>query len=228
MLRKPRDIILDRGIKLTIIAEDKTLRIEKLVLGPFSTNTYIITCARTKASVVIDAPADSETIIEALKGTSPKYILLTHNHIDHIGALSDLHSILKVPLAAHALDSGNLPVKPEMPLSNGDTIKVGELKFEVLHTPGHTPGSLCFKVGRYLLSGDTIFAGGPGRTRTPADFRQIAASLKSNIFVLSNDTLVYPGHGEATVLKKEREEFDLFSSQPHDVNLCGDVVWLKS
>ena len=159
------------------IAQDKTLRIDKLVLGPFGTSTYIVTCLKTNASVVIDAPADAEKIIEALKGTTPRYILLTHNHIDHIGALAELHSVIKVPLAAHILDSGNLSVKPEISLKDGDSLKVGELKFDVLHTPGHTPGSLCFKAGRHLLSGDTLFTGGPGRTRTPADFRQIMESL---------------------------------------------------
>jgi glyoxylase-like metal-dependent hydrolase (beta-lactamase superfamily II) len=213
---------------MTIIAEDKALQIERLTLGPFGTNAYIVACRKTKASVLIDAPAEAETILEKLEGTEPKYILLTHNHIDHIGALTELHTSLKVPLAAHALDSGNLRVKPEILLKDGDTLSVGDLKFEVLHTPGHTPGSLCFKIGRYLLSGDTIFNAGPGRTRTPADLTQIIASLRGKIFVLPDDTLIYPGHGDSTVLKKEREEFATFCSRSHDPNLCVDVVWLTS
>lgn len=213
---------------MTIIVEDKVLQIEKLTLGPFGTNAYIVVCREAKASVLIDAPAEAETILEKFKGTEPKYILLTHNHIDHIGALAEPHSRLKAPLAAHYLDSNNLPVKPEILLKDGDTLSVGDLKLEVLHTPGHTPGSLCFKIGRYLLSGDTIFNAGPGRTRTPADLKQIIASLSAKIFVLPDDTLIFPGHGESTVLKKERQEFIAFCSRSHDPNLCGDVVWLTS
>jgi glyoxylase-like metal-dependent hydrolase (beta-lactamase superfamily II) len=87
---------------------------------------------------------------------------------------------------------------------------------------------VCFKVGRYLLAGDTIFPGGPGKTRSPADLKQIIKTITEKIFVLPDDTLVYPGHGESTILKKEKLEFAVFQSRPHDPNLCGDVVWLSS
>jgi len=96
----------------------------------------------------------------------------------------------------------------------------------VLHTPGHTPGSLCFRVGRYLISGDTIFPGGPGRTSSPDDFKQIVKSITEKIFVLPDDTQIYPGHGNSTVLKNEKEEFAVFTSRPHEPNLCGEVLWL--
>ena len=77
-----------------------------------------------------------------------------------------------------------------------------------------TPGSLCFKTGRYLISGDTIFPGGPGATRSPTALRQIIKSITEKIFVLPDDTQIYPGHGDATVLKKEKDEFAVFSSRP--------------
>ena len=213
---------------MTIIAEDEAIRIEKLVLSAYRTNTYIVVCQKTRESVLIDAPAEAETILKALQNTNPKYILLTHNHMDHTGASAELHSRLKVPLAAHVLDSVNLPVKPEMLLNDGDTLSVGELRLKVFHTPGHTPGSLCFSVGCYLISGDTLFTGGPGRTRRPADLKQITDSITSRILVLPDDTLIYPGHGESTLLKKEREEIRVFSSRPHNPDLCGDIVWLTS
>ena len=213
---------------MAVIVKDAALQIERLTLGPFGTNAYILVCLKTQSSVLIDTPAEADTIMEKLQGTKPQYILLTHNHQDHTGALSELHSRLKVPLAAHALDSESLPDKPDMLLKDADTLSVGNLRLEVLHTPGHTPGSLCFKVGRYLLSGDTLFTGGPGRTRRPSDLKQILESITGKIMVLPDNTLIYPGHGDFTVLKKEREEFTVFSSRSHDPNLSGDIVWLTS
>jgi glyoxylase-like metal-dependent hydrolase (beta-lactamase superfamily II) len=213
---------------VTIVAEDNTMRIEKLELGPFGTNAYIVTCRRTQDSSLIDAPAEANIIKGKLKNTTPQYILLTHNHMDHIGALAQLHTELKVPLAAHAADAKNLTSPPEILLNDGDTVCLGELKFTVLHTPGHTPGSLCFLVGHYLISGDTIFPGGPGRTSSPDDFKQIINSITEKIFVLPDDTQIYPGHGNSTVLRNEKEEFAVFTARPHEPSLCGEILWLST
>jgi glyoxylase-like metal-dependent hydrolase (beta-lactamase superfamily II) len=185
-------------------------------------------CQKTGDSVIVDAPGDADKVLKRLEGTHPKYILMTHNHMDHVGALADLKSALSVPLAAHADDAGGLPVKPEQFLNDGDTISFGEIQLSVLHTPGHTPGSLCFLTGSYLISGDTIFPGGPGKTWSPGDFKKIVESLTGKIFTLPDETQVYPGHGDSTIVKKEKQEFETFSSKPHDPNLCGDVVWLSS
>ena len=213
---------------MTVVVKDDRLQIERLELGFFGTNAYILTCQQTGDSVVVDAPAEADKIIDSLKGTNPRYILLTHNHMDHIGALAELRSKLGIPLAAHAKDAGMLPSPPEIELNDGDIISFGNVKLEVLHTPGHTPGSLCFKTGKYLLSGDTIFPNGPGKTSSPANLQQIVKSITGKIFALADDTQVYPGHGDSTVIKNEKEEFAAFSSRPHNPNLCGDVFWLSS
>lgn len=213
---------------MVTVAQDNDIQIERLELSPFGTNAYIVICRKTNDSALIDTPGEPDKIMDRLKGTNPKYILLTHNHMDHLLALSELHSILKVPVAAHALDASNLPTPTEMLLNDGDIISIGEFKLEVIHTPGHTPGSLCFRIGRYLISGDTIFAAGPGKTGSPDAFRQIVKSLTEKIFILPDDTQIYPGHGDSTVLKKEKDEFAVFSSRPHSPDLCGDVVWLSS
>jgi len=210
------------------VVKDDNLQIEKLQLGLFATNAYVLTCRQSGDSVLIDAPAEAGKIAERLKGTNPRYILLTHNHMDHIGALSELRSRLRIPLACHARDAKTLPSPPEIQLNDGDVVLFGNIRLEVLHTPGHTPGSLCLKTGKYLLSGDTIFPGGPGETGSPAEFKQIIKSITSKIFTLDDDTQVYPGHGNSTVLKKEKDEFAVFSSRPHSPNLCGDVLWLSS
>jgi hydroxyacylglutathione hydrolase len=213
---------------MTIIFDDNTIRLERLELGPFGTNAYIIGCPETQESVLVDAPAEPKVIIDKLGSATLKYILLTHNHIDHLGALAQLRAELEVPLAAHAADTSNLTPPPEILLNDGDVIRLGELKFTVLHTPGHTPGSLCFKVGHYLISGDTLFPGGPGKTGSPDDFRQIIKSITEKIFVLPDDTQIYPGHGDSTVVEKEKDEFAVFISRPHGRDLHGDVLWLQT
>jgi len=213
---------------MTVVAMDDQIQLEKLELGAFGTNAYIIVCRQTGDSVLIDTPADAPAILGKLKGTSPRYILLTHNHFDHLGAFSQVRLEVEVPVAAHLSDAGNLPSPADMMLNNGDVVSFGKVNLEVIHTPGHTPGSLCFKVGRYLISGDTIFPGGPGKTMSPDSFRQIVKSITGKIFVLPDDTVVHPGHGDSTVLKKEKDEFAVFSSRSHAPGLCGDVLWLSS
>jgi glyoxylase-like metal-dependent hydrolase (beta-lactamase superfamily II) len=213
---------------MVVVAKDSIVQIDRLTLNPWGTNAYILVCLKTAVSVLIDAPSDASTIMKWLQGTNPKYILLTHSHFDHIGALSELRSELTVPLAAHTADSTGLPSLPEMQLNDSDVVSFGKLRLEVLHTPGHTPGSLCFKIGRYLVSGDTIFPGGPGKTRSPAELKQIIQSITDKILVLPDDTEIYPGHGDSTILKKERDEVAIFTSRPHTPDLCGDVLWLSS
>jgi len=210
------------------VANDDRIRIEKLELGPFGTNAYFLTCRKTSASVLVDAPGDAGKILAQLKGTDPKYILMTHNHMDHTGALAEVKSALNVPIAAHRDDAGNLPIQPDLLLNDGDVVSCGDIQFTVLHTPGHTPGSLCFLTGNYLIAGDTLFTDGPGKTWSPADFRRIVESLTNKIFVLPEDTRIYSGHGESTVLKKEKQAFEAFSARDHDPNLCGDVLWSSS
>jgi len=197
-------------------------------LGPYGTNTYLVVCKNTGESLVVDAPARPATIVKSLVNTTPRYILLTHDHFDHTGALHELRTRLNVPLAAHAEDSGSLKRPPEILLKDGDIVSLGDIRIEVIHTPGHTPGSLCFKIGKYLVAGDTIFPGGPGKTWTPEDFRKIIESIAEKILVMPEDTRIFPGHGADTTVKKSREEYADFVSRSHPADLYGDVLWASS
>ncbi|MFC2019129.1 MBL fold metallo-hydrolase [Chloroflexota bacterium] len=213
---------------MAVIRKDDDVRIEKLELGPYGTNAYVVVDPGTGDSLLIDAPAEASVILESLKDTKPKYILLTHNHFDHTGALAEVRSKLGIPLGAHPLDADELPVGPDIRLEDGDVISCGGISFEVLHTPGHTPGSLSFKYGSHLFAGDTIFPGGPGKTRSPAKLKQLINSITEKILTLPDDTQIYPGHGATTTVKQAKEEFTAFSSRSHDPDLCGDVLWLSS
>ena len=218
------------------VAKNEYVQIDRRTLGPFTTacdphcytNCYIITCPHTRDSVLVDAPAEASEILKQLKGTNPRYILITHSHTDHVGALSELKSKLGIPIGAHRLDADGMSLRPDFLLDDGEEISFGNIRLKVLHTPGHTPGSVCFLVGKYLMSGDTVFPGGPGKTESPGDLTQIIESITSKVFVLPDATEIYPGHGDPTTVRKEKTELAIFSARSHNPNLFGDVLWLSS
>lgn len=206
--------------KLKVNSTD--IKIAKLELGSFQTNTYIIICPSSQESLVIDAPAEAGKIKNALTGTNPRYLLLTHAHQDHIGALEDLQK-WGLSVLAHPEETDKTFVNHY--LKEDEHIKCGKLSLKVLHTPGHTPGSVCYYVNKYLFSGDTIFPGGPGRTQSPENFQQIIHSISQKIFQLPEDTIVFPGHGTETHIKMEKDAFEKFSAKFEKANLYGNVTW---
>jgi glyoxylase-like metal-dependent hydrolase (beta-lactamase superfamily II) len=212
---------------MAIVAEDGNIRIIQLdVAGAIVSNAYLLMCRKTNDSVLVDTPGDAGKLLEQLKDTNPRYVLITHNHFDHLMAFEEVRSKLRVPVGAHPLDA--LPSPPDILLNDGDTISFGDIELKVLHTPGHTPGCICLYTDGYLISGDTLFPGGPGKTGSPQALQQIIESITTKILVLPDDTQVFSGHGDPTVLKKEKEEIAVFKSRSHDPNLCGDIVWLTS
>lgn len=176
--------------------------IRKVCVGSWENNAYVVSCNATGAGVIVDAAAEPDVIIGAAAGIAVEAILTTHGHFDHVGAAGAVASALNVPWRLHAADAEIFQLDPDEPLVPG-TIDVGRTSIRAIHTPGHTPGSTCFVVDGVVLSGDTLFPGGPGATRGPgADFATIMDSL-GVLFTLPSDTLVLPGHGLDTTIGTE-------------------------
>ena len=207
---------------------DGEVRIKKLEIQPFGTNCYIVVCPQSGEGVIVDTPGEASRILAQAEDVRVRYIIITHTHLDHLGAFGEVRDKLKAPVAIHPLEAEVLPSPPDLTLEDGDVVNFGTVSLRVLHTPGHTPGSLCLLFGKHLFSGDTLFPGGPGKTGTPAAFEQIVNSITEKLFVLPDETLVYPGHGEDAILGKEKQAFAVFSSRPSNPGLCGDVLWLSS
>ena len=188
------------------------MRLTTLTVGSIETNCYIIYNEETKGAVVID-PSDDAALVQArldALGLRPLAILLTHAHYDHGGDVGRLLAKHAVPVYCHPADRA-LPswlthgLEWSDELSEGQTLDFEGLRFTVLHTPGHTPGSVCLLCGNMLFAGDTLFAGSCGRTDLPGgSWKDMAASLR-RLASLEGNYTVYPGHGEPTTLAEERE-----------------------
>lgn len=185
-----------------------SLVLRTLTAGPLENNVYLAACAVTGRAVLIDPAADADRILQEAAGLQVEAVLLTHGHHDHLGAARSVSRALGVPVRLHPADAPLAGLPGTRPLADGERIACGTLMLEVLHTPGHTPGSVCFLAGSTLFSGDTLFPGGPGATGGPAAFREVMASLRGRLFALPDATAVLPGHGPATTIGAERPSWD--------------------
>ncbi len=207
---------------------EEEVHVKTIVVGPYENNCYILMDPKTGESAIIDAPAEPEKVLAAARDTKVRYIFITHNHGDHTGALVAVAEATGAKVAAHRDDAAKLPRKPDFQLSHEDRLYVGKVPVQVLHTPGHTPGSVCLVTGGHVFTGDTLFPGGPGRSANPEALRQEIDSIRSRLLVLDPATHVYPGHGVGTTIRAAREEYASFASRKHLADLHGDVLWLSS
>ncbi|MDP9226980.1 MAG: MBL fold metallo-hydrolase [Actinomycetota bacterium] len=183
--------------------EGEDLVLRKIEVGSLGNNVYVLECPETHESLIVDGCFEADKILSGADGSTVVGIVQTHGHQDHVQALADLEEKLAVPVYAHAGD--DYPVRVDRQIEGGDEISFGNRTAKVLYTPGHTPGGVCYLVGRHLIAGDTLFPGGPGNTRgNPAAFAQIIASIESKLFSLPDDTPVYPGHGADTTIGTEK------------------------
>ena len=204
--------------------------IRQLLIGPFAVFTYIVACPKTREGVIIDPAGEADRILAALKeeGVRVRYILNTHGHADHVLGNEALRLDLSAPSCMHEVDNrffsrdgikeqstkelGLPPAEPvDRELKDGDLLEVGTLGVKVLHTPGHSPGSVCYYVEGHLFTGDTLFVGAAGRTDLiGGSLDTLIESIEKKILALPKDTVIWPGHdyGETptSTLGREMEE----------------------
>lgn len=197
----------------------------RFILGNLVTNCYIVADETTKNAVLFDAPAQAEKILRYIEDThlNLKHIFLTHAHFDHILALDELKKVtgakiflhnaeeqyLKDPALNLSGDHGDGLTFPDVdqPLNDGDEITLDSLNIKVIHTPGHTVGSVCYLVNEILISGDTLFSGSVGRSDFPlGSFEDEIRSINEKLMILDDDIKVYPGHGFSTTIGKQRKD----------------------
>ncbi len=211
------------------------MKVKKLVVGIFEANCYILWDEKDKEAIIVDPGEEGERIIEVVRKNSLKIrsVVNTHIHIDHIGANDFLREKTEAPLLVHSADvfllqNAELNLSaltgkdmsfglPDRVLEEGDEIGVGDFSLGVLHTPEHATGSICLCGDNKLFSGDTLFAGGIGRTDLAGgSLKELQKSIKDKILTLPDEVVVYPGHGPSTTVGKERRS-NSFISQSDDV-----------
>jgi glyoxylase-like metal-dependent hydrolase (beta-lactamase superfamily II) len=189
----------------TLIWDATGVEIHKVVVGPVDNNVYVLRCTETGDAVLLDAANEHDRLLELCKTLGVRSVLETHGHWDHIQAVPQLRDA-GYSVSVTAEDAGMLPSYDEV-LEDESTVAVGRLRLHTLLTPGHTPGSMCFRLEGHpvLFSGDTLFPGGPGATSFEGgDFPTIIRSIEGRLFTLPPDTLVLPGHGDSTTIGDER------------------------
>jgi glyoxylase-like metal-dependent hydrolase (beta-lactamase superfamily II) len=198
--------------------------LDTIVVGPLQENSYVVACEETKEAVIIDPGAEAERIyrVVTFQGFTLKCVMNTHGHIDHIGGVADIVEKTGVPFLMHEEDlyliegfdhdpfraflmDARTPPAPDRFLQDRENITVGNLEFQILHTPGHTPGSVCFLTGKTLFSGDTLFSNSIGRADLPGgNHEQLLTSIREKLLPLDDDVRVYSGHGNVTTIGNER------------------------
>lgn len=209
-------------------AESDSLIIRKLgPFGPISNNAFILIDKATKQSAIIDAVPEPEKVLAGAADTTVAMVLFTHSHHDHIDSFDALDEALDVPFYMHQEEPWADQSRIQVHLNGGETIQLGETTISTVHTPGHTPGGICYYASPFLIVGDTLFPGGPGHTTSNENLQTLVASISERIHAFPDDTMTFNGHGDDCTIAQSKAEFAEFAARDHDSDLHGDVLWAR-
>ncbi|HEY45008.1 MAG TPA: MBL fold metallo-hydrolase [Anaerolineae bacterium] len=206
------------------------LDLKVLPVGEHQSNCYLLVAPKTNQGILIDAGDQAEEILHFVGSLEVSKILITHGHVDHVSALEIVRAELGVPVGIHPADVEAFGLRSDFLLEDGDAVVLAGERLQVLHVPGHTPGSVVFglveqgEIQRAVV-GDVIFPGGPGHTETPQVLAISLESLAKTVFTWGDEVILYPGHGDPTTVGEERSAFEAFRADPLPPDLCGDVTW---
>jgi glyoxylase-like metal-dependent hydrolase (beta-lactamase superfamily II) len=193
-----------------LVWSDGRAEVYRFVVGPIDNNVYVVRCKRTGESTLLDAANEPERLLRVARRLGVTSVLETHGHWDHIGAVEQVRAA-GIDVWVRSEDAGMLPGYDHL-LDDDAVHRVGDLRLRTLHTPGHTPGSMCFALEEtpMLFTGDTLFPGGPGNTNHNAqDFATIITSIDERIFgVFGDDVTIWPGHGGESTIGNERPHLE--------------------
>jgi len=209
---------------------EAAMELKTFPVGEHLANCYLVIAQGGKVGVLIDPGDQADDIMRLVGALNITHILVTHGHPDHVGALEDVRKALEAPVGIHPADAETFDLPLDIPLEEGVSLEVCNDRLEVVHIPGHTPGSVALRLMeddqyRRAIVGDAIFPGGPGYTETPKDLETSLASLAKTVFTWAGETILYPGHGSSTTVGTERAAFEAFYAGSRPPDLCGDVTW---
>jgi glyoxylase-like metal-dependent hydrolase (beta-lactamase superfamily II) len=209
------------------VFEDGDVRIVRVgPMGPYGNNAYIVRDTSAHAGLLVDMPLEEGPLLDAIAAEGGvQTVVASHWHLDHWATYDAVRAVTGAPVLVGDAEINIPEERINGRLADGQELRVGGIRIDVLHTPGHTPGSISLRVGGAVITGDTLFNGGPGRTFAGGDLETILASIDARLLPLPAGTLVLPGHGESTTIAETMAGREAYRQHPKPRGFSGDVEW---
>ncbi len=214
------------GAEITVF-EDGGVRIVKVgPMGPYDNNAYIVRDVAAGEALLVDMPLEEGPLLAAIAAEGGiRTVIATHWHPDHWMTYDAVRAATGAPVLVGAVEVKIPEERIDGRLADGAEVKVGAARITVLHTPGHTPGSISLRVGGAVITGDTLFNGGPGKTSAKGDLETLVESITARLLPLPEETVVMPGHGVNTTIAESRSGVAAYQRHPKPAGFFGDVAW---